>query len=196
MADLITLEEYKDYAGITSPTEDIKISLLVPAVSDLIKSYCSRRFNDYVDTDKVELFTIRGTQDLVILDEFPVISITSVEERSSYGSDYVALVDTDFDYYFDPELDAICRTTPSGPRFWSKGPASVKVTYRAGYETLPQDLVLAAYDLVTYYLKNEYRGYKMLNGAATNTPGSTGQKGNVTFPDHIKRVLDLYKTQI
>jgi hypothetical protein len=38
MANLITLEEYKEAEGIGSPKEDLRISALVPAVSQLVKT--------------------------------------------------------------------------------------------------------------------------------------------------------------
>ena len=40
MADLVTLAEYKEAEGITSPKEDLRLATLVPAVSQLVKTYC------------------------------------------------------------------------------------------------------------------------------------------------------------
>ena len=57
----------------------------------------------------------------------------------------------------------------------------------------PADLKLAVIDLVTYYHKDEYKERKVMAGASIQNAGSTSQANNVAFPDHIKRVLDLYK---
>jgi hypothetical protein len=76
---------------------------------------------------------------------------------------------------------------------WPTGPASVKVTYKAGYSTCPADLKLAMIDLVTYYHKDEYKERKVMAGASIQNSASTSQPGNVGFPDHIKRILDFYK---
>ena len=70
---------------------------------------------------------------------------------------------------------------------------SIKVTYTAGYSTCPADLRLAVIDLITYYLKEEHRETRTLGGASIQNPSSTSLNDNVGFPDHIKRVLDLYK---
>jgi hypothetical protein len=43
-------------------------------------------------------------------------------------------------------------------------------------------------DLVTYYLKGEHKERRTVKGATIQN-----QKSDLTFPDHIKRVLDLYK---
>ena len=75
----------------------------------------------------------------------------------------------------------------------AKGPAAVEVVYTAGYATCPDDLKLAVIDLITYYLKDEHKERRTLGGASIQNQSSTSQRNNVAFPDHIKRVLDLYK---
>ena len=76
---------------------------------------------------------------------------------------------------------------------WPKGPGAVKVVYKGGYATVPADLKLAVIDLVTYYHKDEHKSRQTIAGASIQNQGSTSQRNNVAFPDHIKRVLDLYK---
>ena len=65
--------------------------------------------------------------------------------------------------------------------------------YTAGYASTPEDLKLAVIDLVTYYFKEERKNRQTIAGASIQNPGSTTQRDNIAFPDHIKRVLDLYK---
>ena len=52
---------------------------------------------------------------------------------------------------------------------------------------------LAVSDLITSYLKDEHKERRTLGGASIQNQSSTTQTNNVAFPDHIKRVLDLYK---
>jgi len=47
--------------------------------------------------------------------------------------------------------------------------------------------------LITYYLKDEHKERRSIAGASIQNQASTSQRNNVAFPDHIKRVLDLYK---
>ena len=77
---------------------------------------------------------------------------------------------------------------------WENGPNAVKVVYKAGYETIPQDLRLAVVDLIMYYHKNEQKQRQTLAGATIQNQSTSSQRDSVAFPDHIKRVLDLYKT--
>jgi hypothetical protein len=193
MADLITIAEYKESEGITSPKDDLRLNALVPAVSQLVKTYCGNSIVDYYTTEKVEVLNVNWDTHLIQLTESPINSITSVEERDSYSSSYVTLSTSDYEYYLDSATDSLIRTTGSTYRNWRKGPGAVRVTYTAGYETCPDDLKLAVIDLITYYLKDEHKERKTLAGATVQNQASTSLSNSVAFPDHIKRVLDLYK---
>ena len=194
MANLITLEEYKEAEGIGSPKEDLRISALVPAVSQLVKTYCGNSFVDFYSSNKEETFNITWGTNIVQLTESPITSIVSVQERDSYGTDYTTLTTTAFDYFLDESTDSITRTNSSGGAVnWPRGPGSVKVVYRAGYAEVPADLKLAVIDLLTYYLKDEHKERRTIAGASIQNQSSTSMTNSVAFPDHIKRVLDLYK---
>ena len=67
------------------------------------------------------------------------------------------------------------------------------MVYTAGYSSCPEDLKLAIFDLVKYYLKDERKERMQIAGAMIENPVSTSIRNNVGFPDHIKRVLDMYK---
>ena len=54
MANLVTLQQYKDFTGITGVNEDAKINVIVPAISQAVKTYCGTSFVDYYSTDKTE----------------------------------------------------------------------------------------------------------------------------------------------
>lgn len=192
MADLITLEDYKEAEGISTPKDDLKLGALIPSVSALVKTYCGTSFVDYYTSNKVETFSINWNTNLVQLTETPLVSIVSVEERDDYSSSYTTVPATE--YFADTTLDAIYRvSTVGGAKNWPGGPASVKITYKAGYDTCPADLKLAVIDLITYYHKDEHKERKVMGGASIQNSASTTQSNNVAFPDHIKRVLDLYK---
>ena len=194
MADLVTLSDYKDAEGIGSPKDDLRISRIIPSVSELVKTYCANTFVDFVSSDKTEEFDIYWDTFAVQLTESPVISITSVQERSGYDQSYTTLTTGAYEFYLDKRTDSVIRTNESGARLnWKQGVGAVKVVYRAGYSSTPEDLKLSVFDLVTYYLKDEHKERRTLGGASIQNQSSTTQRDNVAFPDHIKRVLDLYK---
>ena len=194
MANLITLQEYKTAEGISAPKDDARLNVLIPSVSELVKTYCGNSFVDFYSSNKTEEFNIDWGTHVVQLTESPVNAIVSVQERETYSSSYATLTTGAYEYALDKTTDSILRTTGGGYKNWPVGVAAVKVVYTAGYSAVPSDLKLAVLDLVTYYLKDEHKQRQTIAGASLQNQGSTSQNNNVSFPDHIKRVLDLYKT--
>ena len=84
MADLITLEDYKEAEGISTPKDDLKLSALIPSVSQLVKTYCGNSFVDYYSSSKTETVNVEWDTYIVQLTESPIVSVTLVEERESY----------------------------------------------------------------------------------------------------------------
>lgn len=185
--DLVTVNQYKAYRGITGNAEDTRLNVIVPSVSTLVKNYCGRSFLDYVSTNKVDTFSMKWPQNVVFLSEIPVINVISVEELESEESyNYVTL--TADQYKVDNFLDAIYRIEAGRRQDYPEGINSVRITYRGGYPTLPSDLRLAVTDLITYYLKEEWKPEKNQGSFTIRNEGAEPD-----FPDHIKRVLDLYR---
>ena len=195
MANLITLAEYKEAEGLSNPKDDLRLQTLIPSISELVKTYCGNSLVDYYSTNKVETFSVDWATSVVQLTESPLNTVVSVEERRSYNEAYATLTTANFDYYVDGNTDSIIRTNSGGRTInWATGVGAVKITYTAGYATLPVDLKLAVIDLMTYYFKREHKERRTLGGASIQNSTTTSQADNVGFPDHIKRVLDLYKT--
>lgn len=191
MANLITLKQYKESENIASTKDDFVIDQIINSVSQLVKTYCGNSFVDYYSTNKVDTVSINWDTHVVQLDESPVNSIVSVEVRDSVTDSYRTVPSTE--YYLDEATDSVMYVTGSTYKLWPRGAGAVKVTYTAGYNACPLDLKLAVVDLVTYYYKDEYKERRTLAGATLQNPGSSTQDSSVAFPDHIKRVLDLYK---
>lgn len=207
-ADLVTLAEVKQYAGINSTNQDTSISTLIPMVSAFVKNYCNRSFVDHYGTALVEV--VSGGGSYIYLNEAPIRDITSVEYSVNFGATYAPLTPL-VDYVHDVDADRIqalgftnvsdynsppfVATIQNTPTFVSqpifrKHPNGYRVTYRAGYPSVPSDLKLAVIDLVMYYQRNDM---------AVKSPKSTGSTTaaveyitNANLPHHIRRVLDMY----
>ena len=193
MTDLVTLIEYKAAEGINTPKNDEQLNKIILSVSQLVKTYCANTFVDYYSTNKIDTINVDWDTHIVQLTESPVNTIVSVEERSNYGSSYLTLTTGAYEYYLDTITDSVIRTTNGTYKNWSRGPGAVRITYTAGYASVPADLRLAVFDLITYYLKDEHKERRSIAGASIQNQVSSSQRNNVAFPDHIKRVLDLYK---
>lgn len=200
MADLISLDTYKTIENITNVKDDDRIETLITAISKLVKTYCASDLIDKYSTTITEFFDLQYSVEYIQLDEGPVVdnSTLAVYERQSQDDDYTRLyrdgTDDKYEWYLDSRTDSIYRTSDSGLyRYWPKGVKCVKVEYNAGYESTPKDLELAVVDLVTYYFKDEHKQRRVLGGATLQNQGTSSLNDNVGFPDHIKRVLDMYK---
>jgi hypothetical protein len=200
MADLVTLQQFKDFAGLQGVQQDARLAVIIDNVSQLVKTYCGTTIIDFATTDKTEFFNIPDNHvDRIILSESPLISVSQVQERESQADSYVTLITENsdnsgkYEYVVDLESDSIVRTTSTGTRSFKKGFKAVKVVYRAGYTSTPDDLKLAVFDLIKYYLKDERKERMSIAGSTVETQVSTSLRNNIGFPDHIKRVLDMYK---
>ena len=200
MADLISLDTYKTIENITNVKDDDRIETLITAISKLVKTYCASDLIDKYSTTITEFFDLQYQVEYIQLDEGPVVdnSTLAVYERQSQDDDYTQLfrdgTDDKYEWYLDTRTDSIYRTYDSGLyAYWPKGVKCVKVEYNAGFESTPKDLELAVVDLVTYYFKDEHKQRRVLGGATLQNQGTSSLADNVGFPDHIKRVLDMYK---
>lgn len=185
MANLVTKAEYKAYAGISSTNHDTEIDLLIPKVSQLVKTYCNSGIIDYYSEQKVQDFN--GGYEALLLKEAPVVQVISVEYSADYGQTYTELVEYT-DWVLDQETNQIVSTQPTGFPQKLKG---YRVSYFAGYETTPEDLKLAVMDLLNYYRRND--GAVHSNKAPSANGIQIEYVTNTNFPAHIKRVLDQYR---
>jgi len=195
MADLVTVQDYKDAEGLTGAKDDDRLAILVPQISELVKRYCGTSFVDYYSTDKTEVFNVTDDTSVIIVSESPLVSVTSVKEREGPTESYTTLTVNE-DYYVDTTFDAVRRVQGNGSKNYKKGFGSVEIAYRSGYSAVPSDLKLAIFDLITYYLRDEHKSRRTIQGATLESQGSSSVRNNTDFPDHIKRVLDLYRVVV
>jgi hypothetical protein len=188
--NLVTLAEYKTYAGVKSTNYDREIAGLIPRVSELVKKYCNKTFVDFVDTDKIEYFNGETSyggagQSKFILQESPVIVVSELALSIDYGQTYTPLTQY-VDWVQDgDEIVAI------GSQGFIKYIRGYRVTYRAGYDDVPSDIALAIMDLITYYRSSD------MSVHSNKAPGTNNVQieyiSTTTLPAHIRRILDLYK---
>ena len=204
---LVTKAEYKAYKGYSSTTSDGIIDSLIPKVSDLVKAICRRSFIDHVSTPKVEYS--EGGSTTIELEETPVIAVSSVWYSSDYGQTYSQLNEF-IDYAFSKrnsnlvplfskapivESNSLYGYIPYGSsndRVFPEAINGYRITYTAGYQVLPEDLKLAIFDLIAFYIKND----SAIHSSKAISPNTMQIEyvSSTNFPAHIKRILDLYTT--
>lgn len=192
MANLATLDEYKVYKAIVSDELNSQHEAILTHVSQLIKTYCDRTFIDNYTVDLVDKFDATSNSS-VFVSEFPIKDITSIETTVDSGITLVPLVEGT-DYFLKKDIGQI--TTGDGTPFLDAAVPpfnSLIVTYTGGFSSTPEDLKLAAMDLVHYYVTSSFNPNKRLGSASIDTV-SFSKLGDSAFPPHIKRVLDLYRS--
>ena len=182
MAGLITLAEYKIYKGISSDTKDTYYESAILEVSDWIRSYCGRQFNNR--TSITEYF--RGTESFYYLKEYPNTSILSVN-TSTDGQNTQTSLDDGVDYFIEPETGLLETVDDTYFSSISKF-RSLEVIYTGGYLTLPEDLKLATMNLVAYYAEKEYKPR-----LSTGVHNKDNINENNELPYYIQQTLDIYR---
>lgn len=144
---LCPLADVKESLGIASSvtTYDNLIIRKINQATLAIENYCGRRFKS---TDYVETYDATNINEL-ILRQRPIISLTSLEVRDTQlNSNDWETVDSEL-YHQDTNagvLELLFRA--SG--LWNQ----YRVTYTAGYTTIPEDLAEACVSLACYYFNN------------------------------------------
>ena len=206
---LVTRAEYKAYAGISSTTMDTAIDVLIPKVSELVKTICRRTFIDYVNDVKIE-YSEGGTRSIELV-ETPITQVISVEFSGDYGRSYDNLVEYE-DYAVSKATNSIKpigsafdlisfsnsninvgSTPPYGSRnvpMFKEAINGYRVTYTGGYDSIPDDLKIAVLDLISYYMRND----SAVHSTKPINPNTMQIEyvSSTNLPAHIKRILDLY----
>lgn len=172
--DLITLEEYKAYKKIGNPEKDGIYSVLISAVSDLIKTHCGKTFVDHYATPRTEIFSVNKGVNALLVDETPIRLLSGV---TSQGEDITSYVTIDADLGIVHHND-----------FFAPGVDIVSITYTGGYEEAPNDIKLAALELVDYYAQGEHTARKSYGGSTVEY-----EQHKDNWPFHIRTILDSHR---
>jgi hypothetical protein len=65
--NLITLAQYKDFAGLNGVSEDAKLNVIIPSVSQAVKTYCGTSFVDFYSSAKTEFFDIKDNHTIIMV---------------------------------------------------------------------------------------------------------------------------------
>ena len=141
MANLTALAVLKEHLKIeTGQTgDDAFLTSLIDRASQFIKRYTGRVLNQ---TTLTETYDALGSP-VLLLRDFPVVSVTSVHESIDQVFDATTLVPA-ADYYVNLRKGRITRTSGAP---WLSYPDAVQVVYSAGYATIPTDIEMVALEL-------------------------------------------------
>ena len=190
MTNLITLAEYKAAKSLTKSDQDEVIEGLIARCSAIVIKTIEKNFYAAATTI-TEVIDVDFESDVIYLINFPINSVTTVTAIDpSYPDSTVYFpVNLSTQYVVNSEYGSISRVDGE---YWPMGRAAVTVVYTVGTNpvTVPAELKQVTIDIVTYYLKEEWKENRSMMGASMrNEPV---YQSSTKFPPHIQRVLDLY----
>lgn len=140
---LTTLNNVKEYLDLsTAVAKDNLLIRLINTASAAIERGCNRKFLSREYTDEVH-FLDNYTRRLMV-DNFPITAIDSI---------------TDDDVALTADELADCQNRTSFIYLDTERAGEIKVTYTAGYATIPDDLEQACIMLVDYYYKKDIANF-------------------------------------
>lgn len=130
--DLCTLEEVKDYMGITGSASDVDdlFERLINNVTIAFHSYCG--IHQFKAADYIEYLGGDGVS-YIFLTNNPINTITYIAEDSDWDFAANTYYETD-DYAIMDDMVVLKNS------IFPKGLRNLKVSYNGGYATIPKDL--------------------------------------------------------
>ena len=188
---LATLTYVKEVLKISGSGEDTELQHWLDAASAYIANYCDTLLESATITDeRVD----GGVKELFTINSLTATSITTIKD--GLNSDSVVLA---ADYALDPNTGGIFieddATDPELTQHsWGKGRGRWKVTYVAGYVTIPLDLQLATARLVALYRDRPMPGTKseQIGNYSVSFQDFFMTNG---LPDDIAALLEPYRNR-
>lgn len=151
---LTSVADVKESLGITGTSQNNLIIRKINQATDMIESYCGKTNDQHFisTTYTSEEYDGTGTNQLILKNR-PVISLSNFSERNTTenSNDWTTIETTD--YFVDLNAGVIdCRFGIL--RYWNL----YKVTYIAGFATIPSDLAEACVMLASALFENAASG--------------------------------------
>lgn len=196
---LVTVAELKDEINITGSGRDATIEEIANRVTALIEGHLDRKIIERVAgtvaVSYTEYHSIDRTVEDIYLREWPVVSITSVQEIQTWPATYATTLAGNTGYFLDAKASRLTRIDSTGVSYWAIGRRSVKVVYRGGYSTLaevPYEIRDVARRLGATLYKEVDRGQQGISGYSDSI-GNFTRFGAAKLTDDMKEVLALYR---
>lgn len=188
---LTTKADVKESLGIASSTTtyDNLIIRKINQATRAIEGYCGRRFAlttySNVEYDATNV-------DVLILRQRPITTFTSLEIRNS-GFNISSWDAIDSDLYFVDTNAGVIELNFNASGRWNR----YRVSYTAGYGTIPEDLAEACASLAAYYVNNADGSDVGVSKKKEGQREVMYSSGNLTFKSLVQNlgvdsILDLY----
>jgi len=168
---------------ISETSMDSIVELCINAASERIEREVDRKL---ASQSFIEYHHGTG-QNVILCRQWPVTAVSEVKFDSTGSfSDPSTIVDTSRYTVGDDQTAIVMINGYIVP----KGYQNIKLTYTAGYATIPSDLEMACLWLVRYYFS--MRQNQMI-GKTTSSKGDESSSWTQAMPEEIREILAKYK---
>lgn len=203
LADSVTgricmLTDVKDRLGISDTEHDMAINRIISGLESIFDQHTNR--NLLVNaSDVTEYYSAISGEKRIVLNRYPIVSVTSIKESYSYDFAAVTALTEDTDY-------RLLRGGKNGILYriytnWAAFEDGIQVIYRGGYCSagqtpgssefaLPADLREAAIEQASFFFKR--RDDLGLAGVSFEG-GSISKFSSMDLLPMVKKILDNYK---
>lgn len=178
---LVTLAKYKEYLNITDANKDTQINDLASAVEKRVLDYLNRNLESA--TYQNELYNGNG-YNWLILDNFPITAITSISVYDGYYNNAEVWTTLVLGTNYERKLIEDEKVTLDGYTF-VKNTKNYKVTYTAGYTTIPSSIQNACKELLKITWDNSPLNQNRL-GFTTVSDSAGGSSVALTIDPEIE----------
>jgi len=185
---LTTLDNLKEVLGIVSDDDDSLLTNIINRSTDIIESYCDRRFKETTYAD--EEYDGLGTS-FLNLKNYPITALTA------YDRNMGNVGDTDWDSLQD---EFIKHLENEGQIYYQagfvKGVKNYRFSYTAGYATIPSDLEEACLELCSYIFNDKKNKGMQSESLAEYSYTKVARTGNVIESLGLDLILDAYRVPV
>lgn len=190
---LTTRARAKSFLGIGRDSYDSLIDILINIATSAIEKYCERSFLRQTYTNE----ELDGPgSNTIVLPEYPVASITQIQERTTDEPDVDSWQTIDDKEYFWYEDGRVIKRSGN----WLNCPQRYRITYAAGYliafaseddddlHTLPHELEYACLKLVAAMFNTR----KMEGFSSQRVGDQSADRADILDHPDIVAILDKY----
>lgn len=174
------------HISASDTTKDAFLTNLINRAYKILERYCSRVMKQ---ATYVEYYDGDGSADLLV-NQWPIISVASIYDDLNRVFDSGTLVPAaDYVIYKERGLIRINALDLVSQGIFQRGTQNIKLTYDAGYATIPADLEDAGIQMVEHMFNRSATG-----GFLSGSLGSRSESyDNDQIPQAVRRTLNAYR---
>ena len=194
--DIISATEFKTYFGVSGTDKDTVIGTFISDHSLWIEGYLKRKVKGS-QTVTAELGNGNGTE--IFYPKYgPITAVSVLQSRASPTDSFADIVTDSSNILIDPLGEDYVEVYGT---YFPAGRSNIKITYTAGYSTMPAEIKQVCYEMVTIRFRESNDPAFGANrlGMESQSSSESGGTSSKTYADMMpkwERILNRYKRKM